>query len=204
MFYESILKKNTVGKVAAHSMDEIMRMNTEQLQEQVKELRIEQHILLSGWVYGFTDRAHKKLHDLWKEGKTLPIDFSGAIVFYTNPSPAPRGCIIGAVGPAAAQNMDIYLDEMMSTGVIATIGKGERSQAAYDALTKYGGVYLTAVGGTGALLSKCIEEWEVVALQELGEQAICRYKVKDLPVTVAADSTGRNLFDNGKFTYRRL
>ena len=185
-------------------MEEIMRMNTEQLKEQGKALQVGQHILLSGWVYGFTDRAHKKLHDLWVDGKQLPIDFSDAVVFYTNPSPAPRGSIIGAAGPAASQNMDIYLDEMMSAGVIATIGKGERSKDAYDALIKHGGVYFTAVGGTGALLSRCIVEWEVAALQELGEQAICRYKVKDLPVTVAADSTGRNLFDNGKFTYRRL
>lgn len=185
-------------------MEEIIRMNTEQLKEKAKELTVEQQILLSGWVYGFTDRAHKKLHDLWAEGKTLPVDFEGATVFYTNPSPAPRGCIIGAVGPAASQNMDIYLDEMMSAGVVATIGKGERSAAAYDAITKYNGVYLTVVGGTGALLSQCVKSWEMVALEELGEQAVFRYEIEDLPVTVAADSTGRNLFDIGKFKYRRF
>ena len=135
----------------------------------------------------------------------LPVDFSRSIIFYTNPSPAPKGgTAIGAAGPATAQNMDVYLNEMMEVGVVATIGKGERSKDAYEAINKHGGVYLTAVGGTGALLSQCVEEWETVALEELGDQAIRRYKLKDFPVTVAADSTGRNLFDIGKFKYRRF
>lgn len=185
-------------------MEEILRMDVEQLVERAKELEVEQHLLLSGWVYGFTDQAHKKLHDLLEEEKVLPVDLSRSIVFYTNPSPAPKGAAVGAVGPATAQNMDLYLDELMSLGVAATIGKGERSKAAYEAISKHGGLYLTAVGGTGALLSQCVEEWEVVAFEELGDQAIRRYRLKDFPVTVAADSSGRNLFDIGKFKYRRF
>ena len=137
-------------------MTEALRMDVEQLREQAGELAIEQHLLLSGWVYGFTDQK------------------------------------IGAVGPAASLNMDIYLPQMMDLGVIATIGKGERSKEAYETIQKHGGVYLTAVGGTGALLSSCIEEWETIAFEDLGDQAIRRYLLKDFPVTVAADSTGRN------------
>lgn len=186
-------------------MKEIRRMDTEELVENAKNLEVEDHLLLSGWVYGFTDQAHRKIHDLLEEEKMLPVDFSRSIIFYTNPSPAPKGgTAIGAAGPATAQNMDVYLNEMMELGVVATIGKGERSKDAYEAINKHGGVYLTAVGGTGALLSQCVEEWETVALEELGDQAICRYKLKDFPVTVAADSTGRNLFDIGKFKYRRF
>lgn len=192
-------------KVVPHLMEEIRRMDTEELVENAKNLEVEDHLLLSGWVYGFTDQAHRKIHDLLEEEKMLPVDFSRSIIFYTNPSPAPKGgTAIGAAGPATAQNMDIYLNEMMELGVVATIGKGERSKDAYEAINKHGGVYLTAVGGTGALLSQCVEEWETVALEELGDQAIRRYKLKDFPVTVAADSTGRNLFDIGKFKYRRF
>lgn len=192
-------------KVVPHLMEEIRRMDTEELVENAKNLEVEDHLLLSGWVYGFTDQAHRKIHDLLEEEKMLPVDFSRSIIFYTNPSPAPKGgTAIGAAGPATAQNMDVYLNEMMELGVVATIGKGERSKDAYEAINKHGGVYLTAVGGTGALLSQCVEEWETVALEELGDQAIRRYKLKDFPVTVAADSTGRNLFDIGKFKYRRF
>ncbi len=185
-------------------MEEILRMDAEQLVEQAKDLEVEQHLLLSGWVYGFTDQAHRKLHDLLEDEKPIPVDLNKAVVFYTNPSPAPKGAVVGAIGPATSQNMDLYLEELMSLGVVATIGKGERSKAAYDCLSRHEGLYLTAVGGTGALLSQCVEAWEVVAFEELGDQAIRRYKLKDFPVTVAADSTGRNLFDIGTFKYRRF
>ena len=184
-------------------MTEALRMDVEQLREQAGELAIEQHLLLSGWVYGFTDQAHKRIYDLLADDKVLPVDLDKAIIFYTNPSPSPKGQKIGAVGPAASLNMDIYLPQMMDLGVIATIGKGERSKEAYETIQKHGGVYLTAVGGTGALLSSCIEEWETIAFENLGDQAIRRYLLKDFPVTVA-DSTGRNLFEIGRFKYRRF
>ena len=125
-------------------MTEALRM--EQLREQAGELAIEQHLLLSGWVYGFTDQAHKRIYDLLADDKVLPVDLDKAIIFYTNPSPSPKGQKIGAVGPAASLNMDIYLPQMMDLGVIATIGKGERSKEAYETIQKHGGVYLTAVG----------------------------------------------------------
>lgn len=185
-------------------MTEALRVDVEQLREQAGELAIEQHLLLSGWVYGFTDQAHKRIYDLLADDKVLPVDLDKAIIFYTNPSPSPKGQKIGAVGPAASLNMDIYLPQMMDLGVIATIGKGERSKEAYETIQKHGGVYLTAVGGTGALLSSCIEEWETIAFEDLGDQAIRRYLLKDFPVTVAADSTGRNLFEIGRFKYRRF
>lgn len=185
-------------------IDNVMKMNIEEFRQQVKELSVEQHLLLSGWVYGFTDQAHKKIHDLLADEKPLPVDFKGEVILYTNPSPAQKGGIIGSVGPATASSVDFYLPELMNLGVIATIGKGERSREAYETICTHGGVYLTAVGGTGALLSGCIEQWETVAFEELGDQAVRRYLLKDFPVTVAADSEGRNLFDIGKFKYRRF
>ena len=185
-------------------IDNVMKMNIEEFRQQVKELSVEQHLLLSGWVYGFTDQAHKKIHDLLADEKPLPVDFKGEVILYTNPSPAQKGGIIGSVGPATASSVDFYLPELMNLGVIATIGKGERSREVYETICTHGGVYLTAVGGTGALLSGCIEQWETVAFEELGDQAIRRYLLKDFPVTVAAHSEGRNLFDIGKFKYRRF
>ena len=185
-------------------MKDAIKMEIEELVKQAGELSVEQHLLLSGWVYGFTDQAHKKLHDLLEEEKPLPIDLTDAVIFYTNPAPTPRGKEIGAIGPATAQNMDLYLPELMELGVVATIGKGERGKQAYETISEHHGLYLTAVGGTGALLTSCVESWKTVAMAELGEQAIRRYKLKDFPVTVAADSTGRNLFDIGKFKYRRF
>ena len=121
-------------------MTEALRMDVEQLREQAGELAIEQHLLLSGWVYGFTDQAHKRIYDLLADDKVLPVDLDKAIIFYTNPSPSPKGQKIGAVGPAASLNMDIYLPQMMDLGVIATIGKGERSKEAYETIQKHRGM----------------------------------------------------------------
>ena len=111
-------------------IDNVMKMNIEEFRQQVKELSVEQHLLLSGWVYGFTDQAHKKIHDLLADEKPLPVDFKGEVILYTNPSPAQKGGIIGSVGPATASSVDFYLPELMNLGVIATIGKGERSREA--------------------------------------------------------------------------
>ena len=85
-------------------IDNVMKMNIEEFRQQVKELSVEQHLLLSGWVYGFTDQAHKKIHDLLADEKPLPVDFKGEVILYTNPSPAQKGGIIGSVGPATASS----------------------------------------------------------------------------------------------------
>ena len=186
-------------------MEEIRRMDTEELVENAKNLEVEDHLLLSGWVYGFTDQAHRKIHDLLKRKRCCRLIFPVPSSFIPILPQLQKAALQSSSRTkATAQNMDVYLNEMMELGVVATIGKGERSKDAYEAINKHGGVYLTAVGGTGALLSQCVEEWETVALEELGDQAIRRYKLKDFPVTVAADSTGRNLFDIGKFKYRRF
>lgn len=171
--------------------------------EVIMDLKSGDNVLISGVVYTARDAAHKKLVELMDKGEPLPIDLKGQIIFYVGPSPAKPGQVIGSAGPTTSGRMDAYTPQMLERGMKACIGKGLRSQTVKEALQKYKGVYLAAVGGAGALLSKRIKKSEVVAYPELGAEAIYRLEVEDFPVTVINDAYGNDLYAEGAKAYAR-
>ncbi len=163
------------------------------LQDTAK-LRAGDIVLLSGTVYTARDAAHKRLIQLLEEGKPLPFDPEGAVIYYVGPTPAPEGRPIGSAGPTTGGRMDVYTPPLLNLGVRGTIGKGKRSDAVKDAMKANGAVYFAATGGAGALLSLCITEAKIIAFEDLGPEAIRQLTVSDFPVQVINDSVGGNLY----------
>ena len=159
------------------------------------ELTCGDRVLLSGVVYTARDAAHKKIKALIAENKPLPFEIQGAIIYYAGPTPAKPGHAVGSCGPTTSARMDSFAPELYDLGLCATIGKGERSQNVIDAIVRNGAVYLCAVGGAGALISKHITSAEEIAFAELGCESVKRMVVKDLPLTVAVDRNGKNIFE---------
>lgn len=169
--------------------------------DMARELKSGDDVLLSGVIYTARDAAHKRLVELLEEGKELPIDIKDATIYYVGPAPAQPGQVIGSAGPTTSYRMDAYAPALIAEGQTAMIGKGKRNKEVVDAMKKYGAVYFGAIGGAGALLSKCIKKAEVVAYEDLGAEAIRRLEVENLPVTVIIDSEGNNLYENGRAQY---
>jgi fumarate hydratase subunit beta len=178
------------------------RIQTPVTDEVIAQLRAGDKVFITGYLFTGRDAAHKKLIDLIKEGKSLPVDIKGQIIYYVGPTPARPGKPIGSAGPTTSYRMDSYAPTLHSLGLKGTIGKGSRSKEVKEALKKYKAVYLAAVGGAGALISKSIEGSEVVAYPELGPEAIIRLKVKDFPGIVINDMYGGDLYEEGKKKYR--
>ena len=164
-------------------------------------LRAGDSVLLSGVVYTARDAAHKRLCTLAAEGKPLPFDVNGAVIYFVGPTPAKPGQVIGSAGPTTAYRMDAYSPTLIALGQTGMIGKGRRSAAVVDAMKKYGAVYFGAIGGCGALLSQRIKKAEVIAYEDLGAEAIRRLEVEDFPVTVVIDTLGNDLYETGRKTY---
>ena len=135
------------------------------------------------------------MYDILAEGGELPIDIRDQVVYYMGPSPAREGRPIGSAGPTTASRMDKYAPQLLDLGLGAMIGKGKRTQEVIDAIVRNGCVYFAAVGGAGALLSKCITSSEVVAYDDLGTEAIRRLTVENFPVIVVIDCEGNNLYE---------
>jgi len=152
-------------------------------------------VLISGEIYTARDAAHERLMRLDEAGTQWPFDATGAVIYYAGPAPAPPGFPIGSVGPNTSYRMDPYLKAVLSKGVLATIGKGDRSEEVRDLCVEYGAVYLVAVGGAGALLAERVISSEIIAFPELGPEAISRLTVRDFPAIVAYDIHGGNVFD---------
>ncbi len=162
--------------------------------EDVEALHAGDYVYLSGVVYTARDAAHKRLTETLDEGKELPLDIKGEIFYYMGPSPAREGRVIGSAGPTTATRMDKYAPRLLDLGLKAMIGKGKRSQEVIDAMIRNKAVYFAAVGGAGALLSRCITESEVVAYDDLGTEAIRRLKIENFPVIVVGDIYGDKLY----------
>ena len=169
-------------------------MNAPLSDEDAKKLRAGDVVFLSGTIYTARDAAHKRLMGLLDEGKPLPFDLKGSVIYYVGPSPAPEGRPIGSAGPTTSYRMDSYAPRLHSLGSKASIGKGKRNDAVKQALKDHGGVYFGATGGAGALLSMRIMSAKVVAFEELGPEAIRELTVKDLPLQVINDSVGGDLY----------
>jgi fumarate hydratase subunit beta len=167
----------------------------------IADLKAGDDVLLSGVLYVARDAAHKKMVEALDKGKALPFDIKGQTVYYMGPSPAPPGKVIGAAGPTTSARMDVYTPLLLTAGLKGTIGKGTRSQEVRDAMQKYKAVYMAAVGGAGALISRTIVKSEVIAYPELGPEAILKLEVKDFPTTVINDIHGGDLYGEGKKKY---
>ena len=162
--------------------------------EDARKLRTGDVVFLSGTVYTARDAAHKRLVGLLEEGRPLPFDLKGAVIYYVGPSPAPDGRPIGSAGPTTSYRMDSYAPQLYALGAKGSIGKGKRSDEVKQALKDHGGVYFGATGGAGALLSMRITAARVIAFEELGPEAIRELTVKDLPLLVINDSVGGELY----------
>ena len=169
--------------------------------EAAKKLRAGDSCLISGVIYTARDAAHKRLCELVAQGKELPLDIQDAIIYFVGPTPAKPGQAIGSAGPTTSYRMDAYSPTLISMGLTGMIGKGKRGPEVVDAMKKYGAVYFGAIGGCGALLSKCIKKAEVIAYDDLGAEAIRRLEVEDFPAIVIIDSLGNNLYESGRTAY---
>ena len=172
-----------------------MHLQTPITAEMVKRLKIGDSIMLSGIVYTARDAAHLRMFNSSQKGETPPFDYNGAVVFYAGPCPAPPGKPIGSVGPTTAGRMDAYSPSLIQAGLKIMIGKGNRSPEVIDAIKRFDGLYLIAVGGVAALMAKCVRSSQIIAYDDLGTEAIRRLEVENLPLIVAIDSTGKNIFE---------
>ena len=164
-------------------------------------LRAGDRVLLSGTIYTARDAAHKRLFGLLDRGEALPFDLKGAAIYYAGPTPGQQGMVVGACGPTTAGGMDAFAPRLLDLGLGAMIGKGERSQAVVDAIVRNGACYFAAVGGAGALIARCIETAQVIAFDDLGCESVKRMTVRDLPLIVAIDSQGNDLYKQGRAEY---
>jgi len=181
----------------------VKKVNLPLTDETLKDLKAGDNLLLTGVMYVARDAAHKRMIEALDQGKPLPFDIKGATVYFMGPSPAKPGQPIGSAGPTTSGRMDSYSPRLIAEGLKGMIGKGMRSQAVKDAMKKYKAVYLAAVGGAGALISKTIKKSEVVAYEDIGAEAVLRLEVKDFPATVINDIYGGDLYEEGKAKYRR-
>jgi fumarate hydratase subunit beta len=168
-----------------------------------KELKAGDYVYLTGEMYVARDAAHKRLMELIESGQKLPIELEDATIYYMGPSPAREGRPIGSAGPTTASRMDKYAPTLLDLGLKAMIGKGKRTPEVLEAIKRNNAVYFAAIGGAGALLSKCIVESEIVCYEDLGAEAIRKIKVVDFPVIVVGDCHGNNLYETAILQYKK-
>ena len=169
--------------------------------EDARNLKAGDSCLISGTIYTARDAAHKRLCELIAKGEELPLDVKDSIIYFVGPTPAKPGQAIGSAGPTTSYRMDAYSPELIAIGQTGMIGKGKRGPEVIEAMKKHGAVYFGAIGGCGALLSKCIKKAEVIAYDDLGAEAIRKLEVEDFPVIVIIDSEGNNLYETGRQAY---
>lgn len=163
--------------------------------KEIEKLKSGDYVYISGIIYTARDAAHKRMQETLNKGNELPIEMMDNIIYYMGPSPARDGRTIGSAGPTTASRMDKYAPELLDMGLCGMIGKGKRSQAVKEAIVRNGAVYLAAVGGAGALLSKSIIKSEIVAYDDLGTEAIRKLEVENFPAIVVIDKDGNDLYE---------
>ena len=159
------------------------------------DLKAGEQILLSGEIYTGRDAAHKRMINMLESGAELPFDIRDQVIYYAGPCPAPPGRVIGSIGPTTSKRMDIYAPRLIQAGLRVMIGKGARSEPVINAIREYSGVYFAAVGGASALLSRCVERAELIAFEDLGTEAVYKLTVRDMPLVVAIDCMGGNIYN---------
>lgn len=169
--------------------------------ERLKALNSGDIVLLSGEIYVARDQAHKRICESLKTGGNIPISLTGESIYYMGPSPAKPGDVIGSCGPTSSYRMGDFAAVLIKKGLRVIVGKGKITDNVKMALAESGGVYFAAVGGAAALTSLHVISSEMVAYEDLGPEAICRLKIKDLPVITAYDTKGRDIFEEGPKAY---
>src|SRR5262245_57410720 len=183
--------------------DGIKDITTPLTDADVESLKAGHRVRITGVMYTARDAAHGRLHPLVEKRERLPIDISGAIIYYTGPSPARPGDVIGSVGPTTGSRMDKFTPALLKLGLKGTLGKGYRGQPVKDALREHKAVYFGAIGGAGAVLSRHIKKAEFVAYEDLGTEAIRRLQVEGFPAIVINDCHGGDLYQDGQKQYAR-
>lgn len=178
-----------------------IRITAPLTRDAARALRAGDSCLISGKIYTARDAAHKRLCELVEEGAELPIDLTDSVIYFVGPTPEKPGQAIGSAGPTTSYRMDAYSPTLIALGHTGMIGKGKRGPEVVDAMKEHGAVYFGAIGGCGALLSKCIKSSTVVAYEDLGAEAIRLLEVEDFPVVVVIDSEGNNLYETGRAKY---
>lgn len=171
------------------------QLNTPLTKEKARSLHAGDYVYITGTIYSARDAAHKRLTESLAQGKELPLPLKNEIIYYLGPTPARPGQVIGSAGPTTSSRMDKYAPSLLDLGQTGMIGKGRRSQKVIASMKKNSAVYFAAVGGAGALLSKCIKKAEVIAYEDLGAEAIYKLEVEDFPVIVVIDCEGNNLYE---------
>lgn len=164
--------------------------------ETIENLKAGDYVYISGTIYTARDAAHKRMDDALNNGEGLPFNIEDNIIYYMGPSPAREGRVIGSAGPTTSTRMDKYTPRLLDMGLKGMIGKGKRQQPVIDSIIRNKSVYFAAVGGAGALLSKCIVESKVIAYDDLGTEAVRELKIKDFPAIVVVDLKGNNLYES--------
>ncbi len=177
------------------------RINVPATDAELKKLRAGDSVLLSGTVYTARDAAHKRICECLDRGEKPPFDLNGSAVYYVGPTPEHDGCCIGSAGPTTSGRMDAYSPRLLNEGLKIMIGKGNRGDEVVRSMVKNGAVYLAAIGGAGALMAASVEEAELVCWEDLGCEAVRKLSVKDMPLTVAIDSEGNDLYKLGRAQY---
>ena len=170
--------------------------------EDIKNLKAGDSVLLSGSIITGRDAAHKRLYELIQKGEKLPVDIKGELIYYVGPAPAKPGYAVGPAGPTSSYRMDKYAPSLLDLGLKGMIGKGARNKEVVDAIVRNKGVYLVAIGGAAALIAKSIESEEILCYEDLGTEAVRRYEVEEFPCIVAIDSNGNNVYETEPPKYR--
>lgn len=178
-------------------------INTPITEQDIESLETGDMVYISGTIYTARDAAHKRLYEAIQAHQEIPVDLKDNIIYYLGPSPAREGQVIGSAGPTTSSRMDKYTPLMLEHGLKGMIGKGKRSEQVITSMVDNKAVYFAAIGGAGALLSKCIKKAEVIAYEDLGTEAIRKLEVEKLPVIVVIDSKGNNLYETAAEQYRR-
>ncbi len=182
--------------------DDVKKITPPITDEVAQSLNAGDQVSITGVVYTARDAAHKRLVALLDEGKELPFDMNGAVIYYVGPSPAKPGQIVGSAGPTTSYRMDAYAERLMEVGMKGMIGKGARAQNVVDAMVKHKTVYFAAIGGAAALIARSIKKVEIVAYEDLGPEAVRRMEVEDFRVVVINDTKGSDLYKMGQEKYR--
>ncbi|MCD8376411.1 MAG: Fe-S-containing hydro-lyase [Oscillospiraceae bacterium] len=177
------------------------QIHTSCLGDAIGQLHAGDRVLLTGAIFTARDAAHKRMFEMLDKGDPLPIPIKGSVIYYAGPTPGQQGMAVGACGPTTASRMDKFAPRLLKMGLAAMIGKGERSPEVQQAIVLNSACYFAAVGGAGALIARCIKSAQVVAFEDLGCESIKYMEVEKLPLTVAIDANGGNLYQSGREMY---